>query len=155
MEQQAQGVQELIVQVSQGLVVVDGGLSQLCTDALMQLYPQENEQSIHISLESHEIDLVTTLGVWDGLHAADKLPKDPQERIDYLYATRQGDVTMADVLRFSSALDTLQESEAALYLPEDTQVDTAFATEMLKIAQTRNVKVLRSVQELTDHYRRS
>jgi len=153
MQQQSQGIQELIVQVSQGALVVDGGLSKLCTDALIELYPQEQDQSLSITLESYEVDLVNTLGVWDGLRAANKIPSDPQERINYLYAARQGDVTMSDVLRFASALDAMEDAQATLYMADDEIGPNVMAAEMLKLAKSRGVKVIHNLQELTEHYR--
>lgn len=146
----ASTVADLILNLSNGnKVAIDGSLSNVCTDKLIELYGKKENDILNIGLESYEQDLATTLGTWDSLRIKGLIPQDRNERIVYLYSVSQGDVSMGDVLKFSDAMDTIQGSGnvAAIYIPDDG-VDNVLAIEMISLSRTYGARVITSLEQL-------
>ena len=146
----ANTVADLILELSNGnKVAIDGSLSNICTDKLIELYGKKENAILNIGLESYEQDLATTLGTWDALRIKGLIPQDRDERVVYLYSVSQGDVSMGDVLKFSDAMDSIQKSGnvAAVYIPDDG-IHNALALEMISLSQEHGARVITSLDQL-------
>ncbi len=137
-------------------IAVDGSLANHCAQVLAQMYGKEQGDLSNLGMESQQIDLSVSVGKWEALKRDGILDifTTRQELLGYLYATRQGDVTMADVIRFADALQGMpveQQQQAVLYI-EPQNENNFFADQLNATAKSYGVKIATSLDDLSALY---
>jgi hypothetical protein len=153
---QIQQLGDLVVQLATGeTVIMDGTIAQQCAAQLHGLYGKKEGDLLHVGLESYQEDLARNIGHWEAMRLAGLLPPDTEDSdlVTYLYATRQGDVTLADVVRFVDAAQSMtpaQRDNAALIV-EPVGVEATFTPMLKQAAEDYGVRQYTNLEDVTPH----
>jgi hypothetical protein len=153
---------EAVLYMAGGQVVItDGSLAKHCAQALTELHGKQEGDLSNLGMESYQIDLETTLGKWEALRQQGILNifADKKELVSYLYAVREGDVALSDVVRFVDALNTMpdEQQRKAVLLVQTSGSSAAqpsfLAPMLINEAQAKGVTVVSDLQQVVETYR--
>lgn len=151
---------EVILHLASGqAVIADGTLAEHCATVLLQEYGKAENDVSNLSLESHQIDLQNSIGKWEALKQLGlfEVFESKAEIVTYLYAVREGDVELADAVRFVDALQTMapeQQEQAALLIEGASVASTnPYEQTMRQAAEAYGAKVLTDMDQLKTLYK--
>lgn len=151
---------EVILHLASGqAVVADGTLAEQCATVLLQAYGKAENDVSNLSMESHQVDLQNSIGRWEALKQLGLFDvfESKADIVAYVYAVREGDVEMADAIRFVDALQTMQpeqQAQSALLIEGGVAPSTnPYAQTMIQAAEAYGAKVLTDMADLKTLYK--